>query len=128
MATGGRNWNGWHFAALLTGNAALALGPLWVRLADAGPVAAGFWRLLLAIPAFVVLARWNGQRLLGHSRAAVLAIMAGGGFVAGEVRDGGNIQAEDGGADPGAGRGGQAVGGDGRAEEVAVKCPPRAFS
>ncbi len=80
MATGGRNWNGWHFAALLTGNAALALGPLWVRLADSGPVAAGFWRLLLAIPAFVVLARWNGQRLLGHSRAAVLAIMAGGIF------------------------------------------------
>lgn len=80
MATGDKHWNGWHFAALLGGNAALALGPLWVRLADSGPVAAGFWRLLLAIPVFVVLARMNGQRLLGHSRMAIVAILGAGLF------------------------------------------------
>ena len=34
----------WPFLALLSGNAALALGPWLVRLADTGPVAAGFWR------------------------------------------------------------------------------------
>ncbi|WP_292682343.1 hypothetical protein [Novosphingobium sp.] len=41
-----RGWNGWHLAALLAGNVALALGPMWVRLADSGPVSAGFgaWR------------------------------------------------------------------------------------
>lgn len=79
-ATAEKNWNGWHFAALLGGNAALALGPLWVRLADSGPVSAGFWRLFLAIPVFVLLARWNGQRLTGHSRAAILAILGAGLF------------------------------------------------
>ncbi len=80
MATGDKHWSGWHFAALLGGNAALALGPLWVRLADSGPVSAGFWRLFLAIPVFVVLARMNGQRLLGHSRMALLAILGAGLF------------------------------------------------
>ena len=38
------------FAALLLGNVALAFGPWLVRLADTGPVAAGFWRLVLALP------------------------------------------------------------------------------
>jgi drug/metabolite transporter (DMT)-like permease len=38
------------FAALLLGNLALAFGPWLVRLADTGPVAAGFWRLTLALP------------------------------------------------------------------------------
>ena len=53
------------FAALLAGNAALALGPLFVRMADVGPVAAGFWRLALALPLLTLLAlrqmRMNGQ-------------------------------------------------------------------
>lgn len=38
------------FAALLLGNVALAFGPWLVRLADTGPVAAGFWRVTLALP------------------------------------------------------------------------------
>lgn len=84
-ATAETHRSGWHLAALLGGNAALALGPLWVRMADTGPVSAGFWRLLLAIPVFVVLARMNGQRLTGHSRAAVLAILAAGLFFAADL-------------------------------------------
>ena len=52
-------------AALLAGNMALATGPWLVRLADTGPVSAGFWRLFLALPFLVVLARVNGQRLGG---------------------------------------------------------------
>jgi drug/metabolite transporter (DMT)-like permease len=52
-------------AALLGGNVALALGPWFVRMADTGPVAAGFWRLFLALPFLVLLARMNGQRLGG---------------------------------------------------------------
>lgn len=49
-------------AMLLLGNAALALGPWFVRLADSGPIAAGFWRLTLALPALVLLARWRESR------------------------------------------------------------------
>ncbi len=42
--------------ALIGGNVALALGPWLVRLADTGPVSAGFWRLGLAFPVLVLLA------------------------------------------------------------------------
>ena len=51
-------------AALLAGNAALAVGPWSVRLADSGPVAAGFWRLALALPFLALFARNNGERLM----------------------------------------------------------------
>ncbi|MEQ5789126.1 DMT family transporter [Erythrobacter sp. NFXS35] len=62
-------------AALLGGNVALALGPWFVRMADAGPVSAGFWRLLLALPFLVLLARANGQRLSGMG-GKTLALVA----------------------------------------------------
>ena len=39
-----------HLAGLIGANAALALGPWFVRSADTGPVSAGFWRLALALP------------------------------------------------------------------------------
>lgn len=67
---------GWLLlAALLGGNIALALGPWFVREADTGPVSAGFWRLFLALPFLVVLARANGQRL-GGMGAKTLALVA----------------------------------------------------
>lgn len=49
------------FLALLVGSSALALGPWFVRLAGVGPVAAGFWRLSLALPFLFVIARFSGQ-------------------------------------------------------------------
>lgn len=67
-----------QFAALLLGNVALALGPWSVRLADSGPVAAGFWRLALAVPVLLLLARGSGQRLTGFGRAAWIAIVVAG--------------------------------------------------
>ncbi|TCD04108.1 DMT family transporter [Erythrobacteraceae bacterium CFH 75059] len=48
--------------ALLAGNAALALGPWFVRLADSGPVAAGFWRLVLVLPVVALLAWREGRK------------------------------------------------------------------
>lgn len=57
-----------HFAALLTGNVALALGPWFVRLSDSGPVSAGFWRLVLALPLLWWLARRGGEALGGYTR------------------------------------------------------------
>ncbi len=87
-ATGARttlgrsDWSALHFAALLGGNVALALGPLWVRLSDSGPVSAGFWRLALAIPFIALLARADGQRLTGFPLKTALAVAAGGLFFA----------------------------------------------
>ncbi len=66
-------------AALLGGNVALALGPWFVRLADTGPVSAGFWRLALALPLLALLARANRQPLLAIPLKQ-LAMVAGGGL------------------------------------------------
>ncbi|WP_225207118.1 DMT family transporter [Novosphingobium huizhouense] len=67
-----------HFAALLAGNVALALGPWSVRLADTGPVASGFWRLALALPLLALLANRNRQPLSGMGRGAWAAVAAAG--------------------------------------------------
>lgn len=64
----------WPYAALLLGNAALALGPWLVRLADTGPVAAGFWRLALAIPLLWLIASISGQKVHMPRRAVTVAI------------------------------------------------------
>lgn len=85
-ATAGADKNGyqanaWHFAALLGGNAALAFGPWLVRLADTGPVAAGFWRLFLAIPLIAILA-WRGRTSGPIDRRLVLLVLAAGVFFA----------------------------------------------
>ena len=74
--------SGLRFAALIAGNVALALGPWSVRLADSGPISAGFWRLTLAIPLLALLARHSGEALFrtarGFGRATWLAIAAAG--------------------------------------------------
>ncbi len=43
-------------AALLLANALLALGPMFVRLADTGPIASAFWRMALALPLIALMA------------------------------------------------------------------------
>lgn len=63
------------FPALLLGNAALAFGPWMVRLADVGPVAAGFWRLALALPFLFLTARVAKQQPHWPSRALILTIL-----------------------------------------------------
>ena len=65
-------------SALVVGNVALALGPWFVRLADSGPVSAGFWRVALALPILALFARANGQRLGGIPRGMMLAVVVGG--------------------------------------------------
>jgi len=59
------------FAALLIGSCSLAFGPWLVRLAGVGPVAAGFWRLALALPFLFLLARLVGQPVHWPSRGLV---------------------------------------------------------
>jgi drug/metabolite transporter (DMT)-like permease len=62
------------FPALLLGNIALAFGPWLVRLADVGPVAAGFWRLALALPFLLIIGRIAGQPAHWPRRALVVTI------------------------------------------------------
>ena len=52
--------------ALILANIALATGPLFVRMADTGPVSAGFWRLTLALPVLVLIARQQREPLSGY--------------------------------------------------------------
>ena len=63
--------------ALLGGNVALALGPWFVREADTGPVSAAFWRMFLALPFLVLLARTNHQRLTGMGAKTLALVMLG---------------------------------------------------
>lgn len=67
------------FAALLVGNAALAFGPFLVRNAGVGPVAAGFWRLALALPFLWALTLVTRQRV-GRPRQTMVLAMAGAAF------------------------------------------------
>ncbi|HYX47944.1 MAG TPA: DMT family transporter [Sphingomicrobium sp.] len=62
------------FPALLLGNVALAFGPWLVRLADTGPVAAGFWRLALALPLLLLIGRFAGQPAHWPRRALVATV------------------------------------------------------
>ena len=63
--------------ALLGGNVALALGPWFVREADTGPVSAAFWRMFLALPFLVLLAKANHQRLIGMGAKTLALVMLG---------------------------------------------------
>ncbi|MCK9540605.1 MAG: DMT family transporter [Novosphingobium sp.] len=81
----GHSWNGRHLAALLGANLALALGPWSVRLADSGPVAAGFWRLFLPLPFLFLFARMNRQQIAGFPRHLWLVIAGAGLFFAADL-------------------------------------------
>ena len=73
------------FPALLIGSSALALGPWLVRLAGVGPVAAGFWRLALALPFLFLIARVIGQPVHWPGRALALLIALAGFFFAADL-------------------------------------------
>jgi drug/metabolite transporter (DMT)-like permease len=54
------------FLCLLAGGCAIAFAPIFVRLADTGPVASAFWRCALAVPilwAIVLAHRTPGEKL-----------------------------------------------------------------
>ena len=76
--------NAWHLVALIGGNAALALGPWLVRLTDTGPVAAGFWRMLLPLPLFAWLA-WRERATWTASAGTVWLLLAAGAFFAADL-------------------------------------------
>lgn len=65
-------------AAVLVANVALAFGPWFVRLADTGPVAAGFWRLTIATPFLAAMALAGGARPARVERWLIWALAAAG--------------------------------------------------
>ena len=65
-------------AAMLVGNLALAFGPVFVRHADVGPVAAGFWRIALAIPFLLILCPLARQPIARIDRRLLGFIVLGG--------------------------------------------------
>ncbi|HEX8257380.1 MAG TPA: DMT family transporter [Allosphingosinicella sp.] len=73
------------FAALIVSNLFLALGPWMVRLADVGPVAAAFWRLALAIPLLLLLARRQIRERVHPSWGIAAMIVVGGLFFAADL-------------------------------------------
>lgn len=64
--------------AVVCANIALAFGPWFVRMADTGPVAAGFWRIALALPVLLVMAAWTDRRTLVPTRALLVPLLIGG--------------------------------------------------
>lgn len=65
------------FPALIAANAALAAGPLFVRLSDVGPVSAGFWRLAIALPVLALLAVKDWRASPPSRGLVALAALAG---------------------------------------------------
>jgi drug/metabolite transporter (DMT)-like permease len=63
------------FPAVLIGSSALAFGPWLVRLSGVGPVAAGFWRLALALPFLFAIAAMTRQPV--HWPGRKLALLVG---------------------------------------------------
>lgn len=73
------------FAAVLAGSTALAFGPWLVRLSGVGPVAAGFWRLALALPFLAAIAWAAGQAVHWPGRRLGLLVGLAGFFFAADL-------------------------------------------
>lgn len=73
------------FAALILANILLSVGPVFVRMSDVGPVAAGFWRIALAAPVLLVAAFGTGWRPSGIGRGVWWTIGIGGLCFAGDL-------------------------------------------
>ena len=67
-------------AALIVANALLALGPMFVRIADTGPVASAFWRMALALPLIALMA-YVGPKSSGRMTPMLIVIIAASGIL-----------------------------------------------
>ena len=73
------------FPAVLVGSCSLAFGPWLVRLSGVGPVAAGFWRLALALPFLFVIAAMTKQPVHWPGRKLALLVAAAAFFFAADL-------------------------------------------
>lgn len=74
-----RTWTTRQLVALLIANMALACGGVLVRWADTGSVAAGFWRISLALPILLALAWREPGGLARIAPARLLVLLCAGG-------------------------------------------------
>jgi drug/metabolite transporter (DMT)-like permease len=72
--------------ALLAGGIAIGFSPIFVRLSELGPIATGFYRLLLALPLLWLWMRWE-ERLTARATARIewLPIAVPGILFAGDI-------------------------------------------
>ena len=73
------------FIALLIGNIALACGPFLVRNSGVGPIAAGFWRLALALPFLWAIAAMFQQPVHWPKRSLTVAVALAAMFFAADL-------------------------------------------
>jgi len=75
------------FIALIAGAGALGLGPIFVRVAEVGPVSSAFWRLALSVPLLLVLLRreTNGTGRASDGDARPRILLACGVFFAADI-------------------------------------------
>ena len=73
------------FPAVLVGSCSLAFGPWLVRLSGVGPVAAGFWRLALALAFLFVIAAMTRQVVHWPGRKLALLVAAAAFFFAADL-------------------------------------------
>jgi len=73
------------FPAVLIGSTSLAFGPWLVRLSGVGPVAAGFWRLALALPFLFVIAAMTRQPVHWPSKRLVQLVAVAAFFFAADL-------------------------------------------
>jgi drug/metabolite transporter (DMT)-like permease len=71
--------------ALLGGGIAIGFSPIFVRLSQLGPVATGFYRLLLALPLLWLWMRWEERAAPGKTQVAWLSIAVPGILFAGDI-------------------------------------------
>ncbi|MCU0805356.1 MAG: DMT family transporter [Burkholderiales bacterium] len=73
------------FLALITGAAAIAFAPIFVRLSDTAPVASAFWRVALAVPLLWMWAHFAERGAPRHGPLPAKPIVLAGFFFAGDL-------------------------------------------
>ncbi len=76
-------WNGKHLAALLIANLSIGIGPLFIRMADAGPASTGFWRHVIALPILAAFLIWREPASEWRLRGRTFWIVLGAGALFG---------------------------------------------
>jgi len=81
------------FLALLLGGASIGFSPIFVRLADVGPMQSAFWRVALAVPFLAAWAAWTARRQIANRalggarppRMSLVPVIAAGALFAGDL-------------------------------------------